>query len=54
VVDGSFLARIFLEFKLELALFCQLYLIAASLAGAEGALIAGDECERGSLKPKLD
>jgi hypothetical protein len=53
VVFGSGLARIFLEFKLELALFCQLYLIIASLALTIGALITGDEREQCPLKSKL-
>ena len=46
-------ARIFLDYKFQLALFCQLYLIAASLARAILALAVGDECERCPLKPKL-
>jgi hypothetical protein len=47
---SSNLARIFLEHKLELALFCPLNLITASLARTIGALIAGDEREQCPLK----
>ena len=39
------LALIFLEFKLQLALSCQLYLIAATQTRAKLALVAGDERE---------
>jgi hypothetical protein len=52
-VVSSNLARIVLKRQLELAWFCQLYLIAAALTRTLLALIAADECEHGSLDPKL-
>ena len=47
------MARIFFEYKFELAFFFQLYLIAASLARAKLALVVSHECERCPLKPIL-
>jgi hypothetical protein len=52
-VVGATLARIFLEYKLELTLFCQLYLIAATLACTILALFASDERESCLLQTKL-
>ncbi len=46
-------ALIFLEFKVELALFCQLHLIAVTRTPAICALIARDEREQCPLKAKL-
>jgi hypothetical protein len=42
---GIKLARIFPQYKLELTLFCQLYLIAATQTRAKPALVAPDERE---------
>jgi hypothetical protein len=53
VVVGSTLTCIFLEYKLELALFCQLYLIAATLPRTIDALAAVDERKGCPLELKL-